>query len=140
MIRIKNDRGVIINSICIYVLMLHGNVPVRLATGDEVEVKYLKAGDRVETADGGSIGITAIVKESCEHAVFATVPGSTLRAYPGTRVFKNGAWVSLDTLGNVLPREPCDLVYSLHSDWAIYLRVPAILCGGLAIEIKKDIN
>ena len=119
--------------------MLHGDVPVRLASGDDVEVKYLKAGDRVQTADGGSIGITAIVKESCESAIFATVPGSSLRAYPNTRVFKNGSWVPLERLGEVLPCEPCNLVYSLHSDWAIYLRVPAILCGGLAIEITKDI-
>ena len=79
--RIKSKvKRVIINFVCNLRLMLHGDVPVRLASGEDVEVKYLKAGDRVETADGGSIGITAIVKESCESAIFATVPGSALRA------------------------------------------------------------
>ena len=118
--------------------MLHGDVPVRLSTGEEVEVKYLKAGDRLNTADGASVTLTAIVKESRETAVFATAPGFALKAYPNTEVYKGGAWVKLAKLGSVLPKERCDAVYSLHADWAPFLRIPAIKCGGLFVKLTKD--
>ena len=119
-------------------MRLHADVPVRLSDGIEIEVKHVREGDRLATADGGSVTVSSVDRTVVSDPRWVTVSGYALRALKGTSVLQGRSFVPIDAMDAVLVEEETGeaTVYTVRSKWCVYNRIPAIRCGGLHVEIR----